>query len=377
MKRKKKRKIILVFTILMILAFLLWSLIYYFQSNDYQLKKIGYQQSDIKEIKKLKTDQIALLIKEEEVIPVAKMMADPTFQENNFQKYITFYKKHKQLPPEEIVFTINQQLNENNLFQNENISRYVTYMKKNPKFSVGIALQIVNANLDQDDTTRTTLKELISLPYFVENRTIRYLTYNKQNKNNSLEAIVRLVNADRDYEDYTHTMKADISRKELILVNKYHDLESNYVPEDLIEVEKDQLLQKDAASAYYKMKIDAESIGVTLSLNSSYRNFKEQSDIYESYKSTYGLAYAENYAARPGFSEHQTGLALDIKNNNATWLEQNATNYGFILRYPETLESITGYHYEFWHYRYVGKKIAKEIYEKNITLEEYLAITNK
>lgn len=94
-----------------------------------------------------------------------------------------------------------------------------------------------------------------------------------------------------------------------------------------------------------------------------------------------GKQMADKYVAKAGFSEHQTGLAIDLTNedryfvkgtNEAEWLENNCYKYGFIIRYPEGKESITGVAYEPWHIRYVGEEVSRYIYENNITLEEYL-----
>ena len=129
----------------------------------------------------------------------------------------------------------------------------------------------------------------------------------------------------------------------------------------------------------------ANKEGYYLMINSSFRNYQDQESVYNNYKNTSGQTYADSIATRPGFSEHQTGLALDIfsKNNTnkntfkdtpeAKWLKENAYKYGFILRYPEEFEEVTGITFEPWHYRYVGKDIAKYIYENNITFDEYYA----
>jgi len=114
------------------------------------------------------------------------------------------------------------------------------------------------------------------------------------------------------------------------------------------------------------------------------RDYDEQEETYEYYKSTKGEEYANNYAAQPGNSEHQTGLAFDILSPNSNtknfdeteefkWLQKNAYKYGFIMRYPKDKEDITGYKYEPWHYRYVGIEVAKQIHEEDITFDEYYA----
>lgn len=122
---------------------------------------------------------------------------------------------------------------------------------------------------------------------------------------------------------------------------------------------------------------------------SGYRSFDYQTTLYNNYVNRDGQAAADRYSARPGYSEHQTGLAFDIGERGkenlwlteefgetpaGQWLLTNAQDYGFILRFPKNKEDITGYMYESWHYRYVGVDIAKEIKKKDITLEEYLGV---
>ena len=112
--------------------------------------------------------------------------------------------------------------------------------------------------------------------------------------------------------------------------------------------------------------------GHTIVINSSYRDYNSQKEIWESRKDLYGTRKADEYAARPGYSEHQTGYAIDVsdyydvndefgKTDSFLWMKENCYKYGFILRYPEDKEDITGYSYEPWHYRYVGKDAALKI----------------
>ena len=129
--------------------------------------------------------------------------------------------------------------------------------------------------------------------------------------------------------------------------------------------------------------------GIDIELDSTYRSVKAQEELWEEFEQIYGRDYCEKYVAVPGFSEHHTGLAIDvclikdgkvIDDNDEMIAEKEIfakvhsylADYGFILRYMEGKESITGYSYEPWHIRYVGKQVAKEIKRRNITLEEYL-----
>lgn len=117
---------------------------------------------------------------------------------------------------------------------------------------------------------------------------------------------------------------------------------------------------------------------------SGFRSYTVQKNLYNSYVRRDGAENADRYSARPGHSEHQTGLAFDINyaddrfkgTPEASWLAENAYKYGFILRYPEGKEPITGYMFEPWHYRYVGVENAAKIYASGLTLEEYFGITS-
>lgn len=178
-----------------------------------------------------------------------------------------------------------------------------------------------------------------------------------------------------------------------VLVNKHNRLPENYEPADLVEPNvqflydrKDRRkLRKVAAEALEEMFAAAEKDGIYLAAVSGYRSEATQEVLYNNYVDRDGQEAADRYSARPGHSEHQTGLTMDVSGANgkcavqdcfadtpeAKWIEENAHKFGFIVRYPKDKEHITGYKYEPWHIRYVGKEIAQEIYEKQITLEEY------
>jgi D-alanyl-D-alanine carboxypeptidase len=179
-----------------------------------------------------------------------------------------------------------------------------------------------------------------------------------------------------------------------VLVNKQIRLPENYIPADLVypdvrfifkeKIEK-RMLRKEAAQALETMFAAAEKDGTYLAGVSGYRSEARQKVIFNQYAAKDGEEKAKTYSAYPGTSEHQTGLAIDVSGSDgkcaaescfagtpeAEWLAAHAADYGFIIRYPEGKESITGYKYEPWHIRYVGVELAEEISGKGITLEEY------
>lgn len=183
----------------------------------------------------------------------------------------------------------------------------------------------------------------------------------------------------------------------LVLVNKKNNLPQGYVPANLIvpkvrfsfaEYDDKKLMRSDAAAALEEMFMGAQRAGINLYALSAYRSFDRQNDIFTSSVNRNGYEKANRLSAMPGQSEHQTGLAVDITAPSVNyglsqgfgdtpegkWLSDNAYKYGFIIRYQRGKESITGYQYEPWHVRFVGKAAAKEISSRKITLEEYLGI---
>jgi len=225
--------------------------------------------------------------------------------------------------------------------------------------------------------------DFLKTDYFIVSRLSRYLDTSVSFPKDELRKIVEIVNTDRDYQAYTHTVRVDFS-KEILLVNKYHVLSSSYVPSNLSQAKGcgKPTMVKEAAHAYDLMCDAITKAGIGLSQWTAYRSYGFQKGIYDNYLKHYSQAYTDTFAARPGFSEHQTGLAVDVSSTNHTfasfeetdsytWLKQNAYKYGFIIRYPKGKEDITGYKFESWHYRYVGVDIAKHITELGITLDEY------
>lgn len=133
-----------------------------------------------------------------------------------------------------------------------------------------------------------------------------------------------------------------------------------------------------------EMYAAAAQDGLTLWTASGYRTYEEQRTLYEDYAAVDGYDAADTYSARPGHSEHETGLTFDVNDPSSTfdgtpeaqWLEQHCAEYGFIIRYPKGKEDITGFMYESWHVRYVGEEVAKVVMENGICLEEYFGITS-
>ncbi|MCD7807801.1 MAG: M15 family metallopeptidase [Erysipelotrichaceae bacterium] len=198
---------------------------------------------------------------------------------------------------------------------------------------------------------------------------------------NDVDAVYTITNPD----DYT------------ILVKDGFMLDSTYVPEDLVDSTvvpvapdcENSQLRADAMAALEEMYNDASALGYNLVINSAYRSYVEQQETYDAYFAKYDEVTAASLVAKPGASEHQTGLGVDLTSQSVVsgerlvfgdtdeyqWCKENSYKYGFILRYEEDKADITGIGKEPWHFRYVGVDVATTIYENGWTLEEYCLYT--
>lgn len=172
----------------------------------------------------------------------------------------------------------------------------------------------------------------------------------------------------REYEGVTYVGG-------VLIANKTYGLPPGYAPGQLTA---------ETYNAFLAMQADALKEGLDLYISSGYRSYSTQRSLYERYVRQDGMALADRYSARPGHSEHQTGLAFDLNtitesfgnSPEGRWVAKNCYKYGFILRYPKEKEAVTGYMYEPWHLRYLGTDLAARVYQSGLCLEEYLGITS-
>ena len=172
------------------------------------------------------------------------------------------------------------------------------------------------------------------------------------------------------------------------LVNRQHAISSSYIPQirKVIGPGMSQSMRPDGAEALEAMFAAAKEEGINLAIVSGYRSYNKQSTIYSRKKSAYGQAEADKVSARPGTSEHQLALAMDLakkgssqlnsafgKTKEGQWVSANAHRFGFIVRYLEGYEDITGYMYEPWHVRYVGPEMAEALYESGLPMETFMS----
>ena len=226
---------------------------------------------------------------------------------------------------------------------------------------------------------------ILTEPYYLAKNFDKYVEYKSDNEETSYKDCISIVNTHANEGWYNVSYDTDISKDTIMLVNKFYHLSASYEREDLENVSLQYAYDDNIASslvieAYEKMRQEVKSeLNVSLMINSSYRSFNEQEQTYIDFRKN------DDIVARPGYSEHQTGLAIDLtslehkmadqftESDEYKWLLENCHRYGFILRYPENKKFITGYDTESWHFRYVGVEHATKMYQENLTLEEYYA----
>ena len=338
---------------------------YRVQIND--LKKLGYSEKASKNIlAKFKKDDVLNIGKNK---TLNKAFESSDYKEKNFNSYAKIkYKDEKY-----VISNINALIKDG--YDNEQITMILAHRTGEEVKEFAKRKKV------------RYLEEFYTLSYAKIKYYDRYVSY-MNNSREDEETSVLLVNLDMDKEDY----KDPIEIKKFsytMLVNKHRCLNKDFRPNDLVTISTDDAKEKGmkanrtAYIAFKNMKKDAEKEGYGLIINSAYRSYDEQQEISDTYKNLYGDAYVEKYVLKPGFSEHQTGLSFDIGSTTANvfisskeykCIVDNCYKYGFIYRFKPDFEDITGIRHEAWHYRYVGKDIAKEIYEKDISYEEYYAM---
>ena len=310
--------------------------------TDSQLKKNGYSDKEIELIMELSEDTQMFFINEynEDYIAIIK---NKNFIEKNFDQYLQYYG----------------QMDDNQLFSFINNG----YIKK-----YGI----------------DTLKGIMSDKYFIEKKFETYLEY--ANDFDNYRDLVEFVNVQRNDAYYTNERLTDLSKNYYMLVNKYNYLTYEFIPDDLVAIDENVgmgWLRQAVYEAFLELREDAIANGYSLRTVSPYRSWTSQNNLYTMYQQTDPVEVVDTYSARPGHSEHQSGLCIDVsvpgyslddfyKTEAATWLAENCYKYGFIIRYPQGKEDITGYQWEPWQIRYVGD-IAQDVYESGITYDEYYA----
>lgn len=265
----------------------------------------------------------------------------------------------------------------NKLLDKNYNSEEINYITKNMKNDINILL-----NMDYIDIL--AFKDITN--FDIENLE-RYLNYQKDNEEYDLATVVTYVNIGLDkegYSEYTEYTEEEAQNDLTILVNKYHKLPDDYEPNDLVALSYNNgytyYLRSEAAEAYEQLSSAALLDNVIVYPFSAYRSYDTQNTLYNRYVARDGREAADTYSARPGFSEHQLGLAIDIRSNtlndNLTdkdyeWMLDNSYKYGFIVRYPKGKQHITQFMEEPWHLRYLGVELATKVHDSGLTYDEY------
>ena len=364
LKLKKPFVIILKIIFIVILVFLGMFLFYSYQVKD--VSKLGYDKEASKNILLLGKKDIIKSYEYSDTLNAA--FKSKYYKDANLDSY----SKIKYQDQKNIIKNINTLIDKG--YSNSNIS-------------------LILAHGNDDDVSEFAkrdkikyLEEFYSLSYAKLKYYDRYVKYSSETGEDE-ETTVLFVNLSMDTDDYVNPVKTSAFSIDM-LVNKHYKLDEDFVPDDLVEFDQEycnddvQEGNREAVVAFKNMYEAAKKEGLGLVINSSYRSYQDQENICNTFKDLYGEGYVTKYVALPGFSEHQTGLAFDIGSTSSKvfaeskeyeWMKENAYKYGFILRFTKANAYITGFRSEPWHYRYVGKKIAKYIYDNNISLEEYYA----
>ncbi len=245
-------------------------------------------------------------------------------------------------------------------------------------------IELVNNDVI-NETNSIKLKKLYESEYFIPKNEKLYLEY--IDKYEDVDKMREIVNTRRYLDLYSDIVDTDLSKGVRMLINKYYRLPADYEPDDLVAVDPALgrgYLRKEVYEAYQPLYEEAVKQGFNLKVVSAYRPYKMQDDLYNGYLKKDPQEVVDTYSARPGHSEHQSGLCMDVsepgysldnfyQTKASKWLAENCHKYGFIIRYPEDKTDITGYQGEPWQLRYVGKETAEDVYRRAITYDEYYA----
>lgn len=342
---KLKYKNIFIFLLIIILIIFTCYLLFFKdnKSGDKNSDKSVYSSKSLKQIDKLN-------IKDNIDIDKYSKTLDKAIFSNDFIKdNVSYYESIKYV-------------------DNDNLISYINILAKD-----GLAINEIDE----------IFQNFLSFNNFEIENAQRYLSYSYKNHDLSNQDIVTRVNLNLDKDFYTDTKRIEDQGNIYALVNKYNYVDMDYVPKNLKPLFNISSLKMVdvAADAYEEFVKGAKADGYTFIGTTAYRSATWQKQLYDSYVNKDGKDAADRYSARPGYSEHQLGYSVDLNDPTFTgkrltdkdyeWIKNNCYKYGFIIRYPENKENITGYMHENWHLRYVGKDVAEKIHEMDITFDEY------
>lgn len=362
-----------------------------FNFSRIRLAMKGYSWSQQSAVLKLTSDKVKIVIDDDYLDHI-----DSWLKHSKDVKYYADFEKyqslHKKMKAADVVDTLSPMLDDQ-----------IPSLKKNGYTEKQIWTILKTADSDDLDYilekgySYNTMKNYMAVSGFKFKDMDKYEEAYKSSKNYNYAVLSTSYPfiGDSTKEATRHTI-TDPARY-TTLVKKGLYLPSSYKPSDLVTPDKKYItkkcdhpkLRKEAYKAFLAMRKAGEKEGYYIMINSGYRSYDEQSEIYKEYKQKWGELYAIQHVALPGASEHQTGLGIDMSSESVDegkrlvfgdtseykWACKNAYKYGFVLRFADGTSKITGITQEPWHFRYVGKKAAKIMYENNWTLEEYCLYT--
>lgn len=394
MRKRRQNKIWIFFAVIGVLVTLLFSRdriqLYIKETtipNFRALTQIGYSEKQIKIINDQTPNQLASILSADYQPDIIKILTVP--------HYATLKEKGYSETDLTLILTSDEAL----VISLEKLPRLESWMDYlsqpvyrsildagYPEASAKALLALKDIDIPKTLTYGYLAKydELIQSTYLVPKDMAVYLAYWKTHPELTVRSLTEIVNTENDRAKYTGIAASDLSKGNLILVNKYFSLASSFIPASLTKttVCGSATLVSQAANALRTMCTAMISAGLHPRVTSSYRSYNTQAILYSRYVAQDGRAEADTYSARPGNSEHQTGLAVDLISSTSSlstfhntgeyeWLLDHAREYGFILRYTQSKQPITGYISEPWHWRYVGVSVAKDFESKNMTFDEY------
>lgn len=323
-------------------------------------------------INRAKISHIPTKIKYREYKNIVNALYDANFTNNDVRNLIETLTKNKKI--DEIRYDFITEL-KNKGYSKDTINYLLINLTKTE------ITKLLNKKYDKD------LEEYIKIDKFDYEKYDRYLAYQKNHKNLKKEDIVLRIELKVDLENYDEAEEEKNPDSLLAYVNRHRYINKDYEPSDLVEMDDKysnnyygvNKLRSEAYEHFKQMVDDANAQGIYFLADTTYRSFDTQETIYSNYAYEHTKEETSKYAARPGYSEHELGTAIDVSNvwyieegdEEYNWIAKNAWKYGFIMRYKKSKEDITKYAAEDWHIRYVGVKAATLIFNKNLTFDEY------
>lgn len=366
----------------------------WFQFDRIQLMFKGYSFAQQNEILALEGEEVDEILSHDKLSHISQWL-DQSQKVTYYDEYEKYLQLHKDMKEKDVVATVND------IFDN-----YVPKLTTLNYTSDQIWKVLKSATVDdvkhlvEKGYTYAQIEPFMQVKGFVFADIDEYMNVYQENKNYNYAVLITtypfIISKNDAQKSYTIQNPDNV----LTLVKKGFYLSSSYTPKDLVTPDPSQVkvasdcedsrLRKEAAEALAEMFKAAKKEGYDLVINSAYRSYADQKKTYDEYFKKYDEVTAASLVALPGASEHQTGLGVDLtcqaviddKRNGITnskfgykpdykWCLANSYKYGFILRFEEDKADITGIKNEPWHFRYVGKEAAKEIFNNGWTLEEY------